>query len=99
MPFSRLRRLAGLLLDMSLRSATINRMARHGIDARQLITLLSVYLKQDLRGGKAFMQFGAREYIKSNLALLMLTGMYLFFGFVMGRTVFTGLGVVDYSRS
>ncbi|MGA9773107.1 MAG: hypothetical protein WBV94_29020 [Blastocatellia bacterium] len=83
---------------MSLRSATINRMARHGIDARQLMTLLSVYLKQDLRGGKAFMQFGAREYIKSNLALLMLTGMYLFFGFMMGMAVFaTGLDVFHYS--
>ncbi len=73
-------------------------MARHGIDARQLMTLLSVYLKQDLRGGKAFMQFGAREYIKSNLALLMLTGMYLFFGFMMGMAVFaTGLDVFHYS--
>lgn len=73
-------------------------MARHDIDARQLMTLLSVYLKQDLRGGKAFMQFGAREYIKSNLALLMLTGMYLFFGFMMGMAVFaTGLDVFHYS--
>jgi hypothetical protein len=73
-------------------------MARHGVDARQLMTLLSVYLKQDLRGGKAFMQFGAREYIKSNMALLMLTGMYLFFGFMMGMAVFaTGLDVFHYS--
>lgn len=44
------------------------------------------------------MQFGAREYVKSNLALLMLTGMYLFFGFMMGISVFaTGLDVFHYS--
>ena len=72
-------------------------MARRGVDPRQLGTLVGVYLKQDLRGGKAFMQFGAREYAKSNLALLMLTGMYIFFGFVMGMTVFTGLDVFNYS--
>jgi ABC-2 type transport system permease protein len=83
--------------DNEMMSKALGAMKRHGIDGRQLKTLLSVYLKQDLRGGKAFMQFGAREYIKSNLALLMLTGMYLFFGFVMGMTVFTGLDVFPYS--
>jgi ABC-2 type transport system permease protein len=71
---------------------------RHGIDARQLRTLLGVYLKQDLRGGKAFMQFGAREYIRSNLALLAIVGMYLFFGFMLGSIIFTAdLDVFHYS--
>jgi hypothetical protein len=63
-----------------------------------LKTLLGVYLKQDLRGGKAFMQFGAREYIRSNLALLAIVGMYLFFGFILGTIVFTAdLDVFHYS--
>jgi ABC-2 type transport system permease protein len=71
---------------------------RRGIDARQLRTLLGVYLKQDLRGGKAFMQFGAREYVRSNLALLAIVGMYLFFGLILGTIVFTAdLDVFHYS--
>lgn len=80
-------------------ASTIARtLKRHGIDARQLKTLLGVYLKQDLRGGKAFMQFGAREYIRSNLALLTIVGMYLFFGFILGTIVFTAdLDVFHYS--
>lgn len=82
---------------MGIRSAIASLMARHGINSRQLKTLLVVYLKQDLRGGKAFMQFGAREYVKSNLALLLLTGMYVFFGFVMGMTAIAGLDVFNYS--
>jgi hypothetical protein len=83
---------------MSTASTIARTLKRHGIDARQLRTLLVVYLKQDLRGGKAFMQFGAREYIRSNLALLAIVGMYLFFGFILGTIVFTAdLDVFHYS--
>ena len=80
-------------------ASTITRtLKRHGMDARQLKTLVGVYLKQDLRGGKAFMQFGAREYVRSNLALLGIVGMYLFFGFILGTVVFTAeLDVFHYS--
>jgi ABC-2 type transport system permease protein len=63
-------------------------LARHDVDARQLATLVGVYLKQDLRGGRAFMQFNAREYVRSNVALLALLGMYVFTGFLMGMMVF-----------
>jgi ABC-2 type transport system permease protein len=83
---------------MGLQSIITNFMQRHGVDARQLATLVVVYLKQDLRGGRAFMQFGAREYVRSNMALLMLSGMYIFFGFLMGAVVFaTTLDVFHYS--
>lgn len=69
-------------------SFIINGLARYGIDARQLATLLGVYLKQDLRGGRAFMQFNAREYVRGNLALLMMLGMYIFAGLILGLMVF-----------
>ena len=73
-------------------------LARYDIDARQLRTLVGVYLKQDLRGGKAFMQFGVREYVRGNLALAMLLGMYVIVGFVMGMVVFvTDIDVLHFS--
>jgi len=72
--------------------------ARYNIDARQLATLVGIYLKQDLRGGRAFMQFSAREYVRGNLALLLLLGMYVFTGFIMGMTVFvTDIDVLHFS--
>ena len=46
---------------MRIPSFITNGLARYDIDARQLATLVGIYLKQDLRGGRAFMQFGARE--------------------------------------
>jgi ABC-2 type transport system permease protein len=83
---------------MKNESTIARTLKRYGIDARQLRTLLGVYLKQDLRGGKAFMQFGAREYMRSNLALLAIVGMYLFFGLMLGMIAFTpGLDVFHYS--
>jgi len=83
---------------MSNDSIAARMLKRYDIDARQLKTLVGVYLKQDLRGGKAFMQFGAREYIRSNLALLAIVGMYLFFGFILGTVVFAGdIDVFHYS--
>src|SRR5581483_11328139 len=63
-------------------------LARFDVDARQLTTLVGVYLKQDLRGGRAFMQFSAREYVRGNAALLTLLGMYVFTGLMMGGMVF-----------
>jgi ABC-2 type transport system permease protein len=83
---------------MSNESIIARALKRYGIDGRQLKTLVGVYLKQDLRGGKAFLQFGAREYVRSNLALLAIVGMYLFFGFLLGTIVFTAeLDVFHYS--
>ena len=73
---------------MAIRSLLTESLKRRGIDARQLKTLLLVYLKQDLRGGKAFQQFGAGEYIRSNLALLAIVGVYLLLGFMMSSIVF-----------
>ena len=73
---------------MRLPSFIITALARFDVNARQLATLLGVYLKQDLRGGRAFMQFNAREYVRGNVALLMLLGMYVFTGFMMGGMVF-----------
>src|SRR5437868_6834849 len=72
-------------------------LARYDIDARQLATLVGVYLKQDLRGGRAFMQFSAREYVRGNLALLTLLGMYVFTGFIMGMMAFTDIDVLHFS--
>jgi ABC-2 type transport system permease protein len=63
-------------------------LAHYDVDARQLATLVGVYLKQDLRGGRAFMQFHTREYVRGNLALLMLLGMYVVTGLIMGMMVF-----------
>src|SRR5205085_1013387 len=73
---------------MSLPPFITAALARYDVDARQLATLVGVYLKQDLRGGRAVLQFSPREYVRGNLALLMLLGMYVFTGFVMGLMVF-----------
>jgi len=73
---------------MSIPSVMKTALARYDIDARQLATLVGVYLKQDMRGGRAFMQFSAREYVRGNFALLMLLGMYIFAGLIMGMMVF-----------
>ncbi|HXG94701.1 MAG TPA: hypothetical protein VNN73_20330 [Blastocatellia bacterium] len=83
---------------MSFKSTAKQALNRRGIDARQFKTLLLVYLKQDLRGGKAFQQFSAGEYIRSNFALLSIVAMYLFFGLMIGAMVFTtDLDVFHYS--
>ena len=63
-------------------------LARYDVDARQLATLVGVYIKQDLRGGRALLQFHPREYVRGNLALLMLLGMYVATGLIMGMMVF-----------
>jgi ABC-2 type transport system permease protein len=73
-------------------------LARFDVDARQLMTLIGVYLKQDLRGGRAFMQFSAREYVRGNAALLMLFGMYVLTGAVMGgMALFTDIDALHFS--
>ncbi|HJQ25631.1 MAG TPA: hypothetical protein VKA60_17045 [Blastocatellia bacterium] len=69
-------------------SFIITALARFDVDGRQLATLVGVYLKQDLRGGRAFMQFSAREYVRGNAALLALLGMYIFTGLMMGGMAF-----------
>lgn len=82
---------------MGIQAATARVMARYGIDSRQVMTLLIVYLKQDLRGGKAFAQFGTREYISSNWALLTVVGMHLMLGVFLVLFVFMGADIFLYS--
>src|ERR1051325_10807089 len=82
---------------MSLPLFITTTLARYDVDARQLATLVGVYLKQDLRGGRAFMQFNAREYVSSNKALLMLFGMYVFTGLFIGMVAFSNIDVLHYS--
>src|SRR5436305_1448044 len=82
---------------MSLPPFITTTLARYDIDARQLATLVGVYLKQDLRGGKAFMQFSAREYVRGNMALLMLLGMYVFTGFLIGLLAFSNIDALHFS--
>ncbi|MFL6216064.1 MAG: hypothetical protein ACJ74J_19430 [Blastocatellia bacterium] len=82
---------------MSLPPFITTTLARYDIDARQLATLVGVYLKQDLRGGKAFMQFSAREYVRGNMALLMLLGMYVFTGFLIGMLAFSNIDALHFS--
>src|SRR5436305_15132739 len=83
---------------MSIPSFITIALARYDIDARQLATLHGVYLKQDLRGGRAFMQFSAREYVRGNAALLMLFGMYVLTGLVMrGMALFTDIDARHFS--
>lgn len=47
-----------------------------GLDLGQLRALLLVYIKQDMRGGKAFRQSSASQYITSNRSLLILVAIY-----------------------
>jgi ABC-2 type transport system permease protein len=70
---------------------------RLGINSQQLKTLLIVYLKQDFRSGKSFLQSGAKEYATSNLALLSLLGMYVFVGFSIAIFAFTSVDIFLYS--
>ena len=70
---------------------------RHGIDGRQLFALFSVYFRQDVRGGKAFTQFRAKEYVTANRALLVIVGSYVFIGVVLGMAAFTRADVFVFS--
>ena len=82
---------------MSPDSFIVRVLERYGINGRQLFALLSAYLKQDLRGGKTFTQFRAREYVTSNKALLVVVGWYVLVGFALSMTAFTGADVFVYS--
>jgi ABC-2 type transport system permease protein len=70
---------------------------RLGINTQQLKTLLVVYLKQDFRSGKSFLQTGAKEYATSNLALLSMLGMYVFVGFTTAIFALTKIDIFLYS--
>lgn len=59
-----------------------------GIDLSQLRILLAIYIKQDMRGGKAFRQSNRSEYMTSNRSLLMLVGIYMLMGFAPAITAF-----------
>ncbi len=82
---------------MSLRSFTYRALQRHGVDGRQLFALFWVYFRQDVRGGKAFTQFRAREYVTANRALLVIVGSYVFIGVVLGMAAFTRADVLVFS--
>ncbi|MBI3651185.1 MAG: hypothetical protein HY231_09085 [Acidobacteria bacterium] len=67
------------------------------INLQQLKVLLVVYLKQDFRSGKSFLQNDAKEFAASNLALLSMLGMYVFVGFSTAIFAFTGADLFLYS--
>ncbi len=70
---------------------------QQGIDARQLKTLLGVYLKLDLRSGKSLLQQGKKENITSNRALFSILLMYVVSGLVIGFFVFVRADVFFFS--
>jgi ABC-2 type transport system permease protein len=70
---------------------------KQGIDARQLRTLLGVYLKLDLRSGKAMLRQGKKENLTSNRALLSILLMYMVSGLVIGLFVFVHADVFFFS--
>lgn len=82
---------------MSIREITVRMLNRAGIDSRQTLTLLGVYLKQDLRGSRAFVRMGSREYATSNWSLLVVAVMYVLMGLSIAVYVFTGMDVFVFS--
>jgi hypothetical protein len=50
-----------------------------------------------VRGGKAFTQFRAKEYVAANRALLVIVGSYVFIGVVLGMAAFTRADVFVFS--
>src|SRR5215212_3473584 len=70
---------------------------RLGINTQHLKALLVVYLKQDFRSGKSFLQNNTKEYATSNLALLSMLGMYIFVGLTTAIFAFTKPDVFIYS--
>ncbi len=70
---------------------------RLGINSQHLKALLVVYLKQDFRGGKSFLQTSAKEYATSNLALLSMLGMYVFVGSTTAIFALTRIDLFLYS--
>ncbi len=70
---------------------------RLGINSQHLKALLVVYLKQDFRSGKSFMQTSAKEYATSNLALLSMLGMYVFVGSITAIFALTKIDLFLYS--
>lgn len=71
--------------------------SKYGYDTRQIAALFWVYLKQDLRGGKAFMQPTRAEYLISNWALLAMLGIYMLVGLGFSALVFTGVDVLIFT--
>jgi ABC-2 type transport system permease protein len=70
---------------------------RLGINSQHLKALLVVYLKQDFRSGKSFLQTSAKEYATSNLALLSMLGMYVFVGSTTAIFALTKIDLFLYS--
>ena len=82
---------------MRLRETISRALGRVGIDYRQMLTLLGVYLKQDLRSGNAIARGGSREYVTSNWSLLVVVLIYVLMGLSIGVYVFTGMDVFIFS--
>jgi hypothetical protein len=76
---------------------TVTFLDRQGIDARQLRTLLGVYLKLDLRSGKSFLQQGKKENVTSNRALFSVLLMYMVSGLAIGFFAFVRADVFFFS--
>ncbi len=62
---------------MNTEFVTTRALKRYDIDARQVWTLFVIYLKQDLRSGKALMGSSKKEYLSSNRTLIVTFGMYM----------------------
>lgn len=82
---------------MTAISFTVTFLQRLGINSQQLKALLVVYLKQDFRSGKSFLQTSAKEYATSNLALLSMLGMYVFVGSTTAIFALTKIDIFLYS--
>jgi ABC-2 type transport system permease protein len=82
---------------MSIRAAASHTLERYGLNPRQLTTLLGVYIKQDLRGGKSFLNLNKREYITSNWALLTIIVVYALLGLMLGLVALNGKSVFIHS--
>jgi hypothetical protein len=82
---------------MGIKTIATAALYRRGIDPRQLKALLSVYIKQDIRGDKGLLQSSKSDYIKSNWSLLTMLVIYLAMGIFMSLLAFAGLDVFFYS--
>jgi len=73
---------------MNPAAARTHRSSLLGVDLAQLRALLIAYIKQDMRGGKAFRQSNKSQYITSNRPLLILVFIYALMGFAPAIAAF-----------
>jgi hypothetical protein len=70
---------------------------RQKINWAQARTLVGVYLKQDLRSGRAAMRPDKGEYVRSNWSLAVMILSYTVLGAMVSLMAFTGIDVLFYS--